>query len=327
MPNSDENVILFPKWKTRLEDKSLEAMKQKNYEEALTNLNLLLSYQVNNHEIIIGKLICLMELGRYEEAQDFCEQVLKHQDPNYYHYVHIYLTILFQTSQYELLMEQVEDEFGNDDIPNMIREQFQQLYDMSEQMKDDIKSERHTEYINELNQAIQDENHSLQWRLIENLRKMKVKPTQTIIALLEDETIHPVTKTAIFHWLQEKAVSQDILIHKLDLSLSVNPKHVTDLQSDVTMKQTLLLISELEQNNPSLFHLLKQLLFRYAYVRYPIMFPSEDVLQIAEALKHIGNAYLNIHRKPNDALTDDVIIHYIEEIKMCEALYLSIIEE
>src|SRR5699024_7053056 len=118
--NSQENVILFPKWKTRLEDKSLQAMKEKKYEEALENLN----------------------------------KLLKYKSAHYYHYVHMYLTILFQTSQYEALMEQVEYEFMNEQIPGMIRDQFQQLYDMSEQMKDDIKIEKHSEYINELNQAI-----------------------------------------------------------------------------------------------------------------------------------------------------------------------------
>src|SRR5690625_5739355 len=78
--NRQENVILFPKWKTRLEDKSLQAMKEKKYEEALENLNKLLNYHVNNHEVIIGKLICLMELGRYEEAQDYCEEVLRSEE-------------------------------------------------------------------------------------------------------------------------------------------------------------------------------------------------------------------------------------------------------
>src|SRR5699024_6637931 len=312
--NSQENVILFPKWKTRLEDKSLQAMKEKKYEEALENLNKLLNYHVNNHEVIIGKLICLMELGRYEEAQDYCEEVLKYKSAHYYHYVHMYLTILFQTSQYEALMEQVEYEFMNEQIPGMIRDQFQQLYDMSEKMKDDIKIEKHSEYINELNQAIKNEDHSLQWRLIENLRKMNSKPTRKIIALLENKTIHPVTKTAIFHWLQEKEMDEDVAVKKLNLASTVNPLHIPGLQSDVTMKQ----------NIPSIFHLLKQLLYRYAYVRYPIMFPGEDIIPIAHALTYIGESYLNIHTGNNDL--SDVTMHYIEEIKMCEALYLSIIE-
>src|SRR5690625_7874970 len=100
------NVVLFPKWKTSLEESSLQAMKEKRYETALEKLDELLSYKVNHYEIIIGKIICLMELNRYNEAQNICEDMLQHKNEDYYHYLHIYLTLLFQTKQYDLLMEQ-----------------------------------------------------------------------------------------------------------------------------------------------------------------------------------------------------------------------------
>ncbi|WP_176447538.1 tetratricopeptide repeat protein [Lentibacillus sp. CBA3610] len=93
------------------------ALKEKRYEEALAKLDQLLGYGVQNHEVMIGKLMCLMELNRYKEAQDFCESLLIHKDEHYYHYVHIYLTILFQTSQYQLLMNQVEQELESDLVP------------------------------------------------------------------------------------------------------------------------------------------------------------------------------------------------------------------
>src|SRR5690625_8054172 len=91
-------------------------------------------------------------------------------------------------------------------------------------------------------------------------------------------------------------MDEDVAVKKLNLTSTVNPIHIPDLQSDVTMKQTLLLISDLEQNNPSLFHLLKQLLYRYAYVRYPIMFPGEDIILVAHALTYIVESYFNSNR-------------------------------
>lgn len=321
-----ENVILFPKWRITLEDKSLQAMKQKKYNEALESLNQLLYYHVRNHEVIIGKLICLMELGRYREARDLCEEALEHRDGNYYQYLHMYVTILFQMSEYELLMKQIDQELYNTEMPPMIHDQLQQLYDMSRQMQLDIYKERHAEYINDLNQAIQEENHFTQWRVIENFRKMKAEPFAQVIRMMADETIHPVTKTAIFEWLQEKEFNEYVTIHKLNQSLTVKPKQVTLLSADAAVKQVMLLISEIEQNNPSLFQMLRKLLFHYAYVRFPIIFPGSDASEIAMALKHIGSAYLNLHTnqmEPSDNITGE----YIEEIKLCETLYLSIIEE
>ncbi|MUK86948.1 tetratricopeptide repeat protein [Ornithinibacillus sp. L9] len=326
MESENEKIILFPKWRKALEEESLEALKAKRYEEALSKLNQLISFQIHNHEIIIGKLICLMELGRHQEAQELCEEVMSVKDEDYYHYVHIYLTILFQTNQYSLLMDQVDYELETQDIPYMIREQFKQLYDVSSKMIKDAKNEETTEYLLELQEAVEQQDHLKQWRLIESLRKFKSNPDRKVIQLLKNEHVHPVIKTAIFLWLQDNEISEIVDVQKLGFQLHVNPSDMVDLQSHTTIKQTMVLINELEQKNPSLYQLLTQLLNRYAYVRYPLLPTSEDVTDLAEALLYIGEEMLNIHNGNREELTDKQK-YYINEIQVCEQLYLSIIED
>ncbi len=206
MANQSEKVILFPKWRTALEDKSLAALKEQRFNEALLKLDQLISYGVRDHEIVIGKLICLMELNRYHEAQDLCEELLLIPDEHYYHYVHIYLTILFQTSQYQELMAQVEKEFASDAIPPETKEQFRQLYDMSSNMHEEIRTEKSTEYINELLQAVKEENYFNQYKSIERMRRLESNPTDDVLLLLSRDQVHPVIKTAIFMWLQERNI-------------------------------------------------------------------------------------------------------------------------
>lgn len=323
----NENVILFPKWKKTLEEESLLALKEKRYEEALHKLEQLLHYQVNNHEIVIGKLICLMELDRYEEAQQLSEDLLADRNGNYYHYVHIYLTILFQTNQYKRLMEQVEYELDAAEIPQPMKEQFQQLYEMSQKMNVEIKDERNKEYINELLEAVKEENHIKQWRSVENLRRINAAPSiKTAEPLLTESLVHPVTKTAIFMWLQDSDFNENISIHKLDMQVEVKPNQVSCLSSHGTFKQVVLLISKIELKNPTLYQLMETLLYRYMYVRYPIMPSSDHVEQIANALTNVGKAYLGNQHVSEDGLDSDVL-RYQEEIKLCETLYLSIIEE
>lgn len=326
MESQSNNVILFPKWKSVLEKESLQALKEKRYEEALTKLNKLLSYHVDSHEIVIGKLMCLMELGRLDEAQDICENLLASKSENYYHYVHIYLTILFQTNQFKLLMDQVEYEFEDNSIPAQVREQFQQLYDMSEKMNDNVIDEKSTAYVDDLFHAIESNNYIDQWRLVEALKRMKANPTNEIITLLVNEKVHPVIKTTILSWLRDKNISRNVDIHKLNTQIRVKPTAVAEINSQGTMKQIELLISVLEQKNPSLYAIIGQLLYRYAYVRYPIMLEDKDVMDIAEALKNIGEQYLNLHTKQTEEISENVQRH-MEEIKMCESLYSSIIQE
>src|SRR5690625_454510 len=127
-------------------------------------LKKLLIYNMNNNEILIGKIICLMKLGRYEDEQDLSEELLELRNFNYYHYVHIYLTILFQTNQYDVLLEQVEYEREYEDVPSSIEEQFIQLYNMSEQMNIDLVKEKSTEYIIELTEAVNEQKYTRQWQ-------------------------------------------------------------------------------------------------------------------------------------------------------------------
>lgn len=325
MESNWENVILFPKWRRALEEESLLALKEKRYEEALEKLDLLLGYGVQNHEVIIGKLMCLMELNRYQEAQDFCESLLIHENEHYYHYVHIYLTILFQTSQYQLLMNQAEQELESHMVPAEMKEQFQQLYDMSRKMLHDIRIEKSPEYINDLFKAIEEENHAHQYTLVEQIRKMDIVPTEQMKSLLTDDRVHPVTKTAIFIWLKEKGITDKVRVHKLGAKRTINPDHIAALESHVTMQQTLQIISELEHDNPSLFQLMEQLLRHYLYVRYPVLPGEDNASTIASALTKIGEEYLDIHTK-NHSNESKQVIQYMEEIKMCEALYATIIE-
>ncbi|WP_404453329.1 DUF3196 family protein [Virgibacillus necropolis] len=323
----NENVILFPKWKKTLEEDSLLALKEKRYEEALHKLDQLLDYQVDNHEIVIGKLICLMELDRYEDAQLLSEKLLENKNENYYHYVHIYLTILFQTNQYKRLMEQVEYELDAATVPQAMKEQFQQLYNMSKKMNVEIRDEKNTEYINELLEAVKEQNHLKQWRTVENLRKINALPSIKVTEkLLTESLVHPVTKTAIFMWLQDSDYNENIRIHKLDMQVEVTPSGVSDIHSLGIYKQILLLINKIELKNPTLYQLMETLLYRYIYVRYPIIPSSEHVEQIAEALTGIGETYLDIHHLEDDT-PDSEVLRYQEEIKLCETLYLSIIEE
>src|SRR5690625_4082514 len=320
------NVVLFPKWKTTLEESSLQAMKEKRYDDALEKLDELLSYKVNHYEIVIGKIICMMELNRYNEAQQICEDWMQYENDDYYHYLHIYLTLLFQTNQYELLMEQVEDELTKGSLPPLLEEQSRELYELSKKMKADVTISKAAEYIDSFKEAIHNDNHLEQWSLVEKMRKSKAKPDKRTQSILQKEHIHPVVKTAIFQWLQETAVKEKVHIQKLGLALKVKPTEITELKKQKILKETVFYLEEMEQKNPSLMELLNKILYRYIYVRYPIMPPIEDAGVIAQALIHIGKEYIesghNIITEP-----DELVATYLKEINLCESLFLSIIDE
>ncbi|GAB4073265.1 hypothetical protein GCM10028778_08130 [Barrientosiimonas marina] len=326
MANPPENVILFPKWRWRLEDESLLAIKEKRYEDALEKLNELIDFGIYNQEINIGRLICLMELNRYQEAQDFCETLLTWHDDHYYDYIHIYLTILFQTNQYELLMNQADRELASGKVPDDMTKQFRQLHAVSRRLREEIRAEKTTEYINDLFRSVEEANHVRQYALVEQLRKLSIEPTDQVQPLLADDRVNPVTKTAIFVWFQETGVSEKIHIHKLGADLTVAPEQVPPLRTHPVMQEVSRIIDDQEQENPTLFQFMAQLLRHYLYVRYPFMPHEADGGSIADALMAIGKDYL---QKPANTRTNEgkPVSKYVDEIKTCEAIYSTVIDE
>ncbi|MCT1575749.1 tetratricopeptide repeat protein [Oceanobacillus kimchii] len=320
-----DNVVLFPSVKKTLEDESLRALQEKRYEEALDKLNHLIEYHASSHEIYIGKLMCLMELGNYKDAQDLCEELTANKDEHYYHYLHIYLTILFQTSQYEILMEQVEYEFEQNNVPELLREPFQQLYEMSQSMKIDIQNDYSSIHIDELHQAINQDQHKKQWQLIKKIRALKVSPTSDMYPLLENSQIHPVVKTSIMQWLVDCKVSETISIHKFDVSLDITPNQISKIKD---LHEYQLAKKELEirmVNNPSMQQLIEQLIYRYFYVIYPFKTLNEELDLFISAAINLAKRYLQMDIGIEEISED--VKKWMDSIQMCDSLYLSIIEE
>src|SRR5699024_12571670 len=76
----------------------------------------------------------------------------------------------------------------------------------------------------------------------------------------------------------------------------------------------------------SLHQMLEQLLFRYAYVYYPFLPSSEDAIHISEALKVVGEEYLNIKGMANEDSRSERK-EYVQAIKTGNLLYSSVLVE
>jgi tetratricopeptide (TPR) repeat protein len=319
------NVILFPKWQKVLEEESVEAIKEKRFEEALEKLDNLLSYQVKNHDIYTGKLICLMELERYDEAQELCESLIEEKDQHYYQYIHIYLTLLFQTNQYDELIQQLDD-LKPQYIPEELKEPFKQLYQMSKKMRLNADYDKSNLYLEALYDAVNQDNHSEQRRLVQQLKKLKIQPTEKVKAFLVDEHVHPLVKSEIYLWLKEVGHPEPIAIHKFGVQLEEVPIETQGLQDNDLYRLISERLVEVEQQDPSLATLMRTLLLHYLSVLYPIIPPKEDALYIAEALFEVGTDYLNSNSSDfNDK--QEKVKKYIQEIKTTDLLYATIADD
>ncbi|MYL34208.1 tetratricopeptide repeat protein [Pontibacillus yanchengensis] len=331
MTKEKADVVIFPKWKTSLEENGLAALKAKKYEEALEHFDQLIQFEAANSEVLTGKLIALMELGRYTEAETICRDLMKLDDGHYFQYLHIYLTVLFQTSQYEELIDLLDEVFKSDDIPQELRQQFWQLYDITEKLKVDETKTEHMESLDEFLVALDTEDVKTQWQLLSKLRKTSIQPYLNDVApYLKKEHIQPVIKTALLQWMQEQQVERNVEVQKLGESLVVNPSELSDILAHPSSIHILNLLNEVEQNNPTLYEFIQQLLFRYMYVRFPIMPNDKELPSIAKALFELSSTYLQLENEPfpmASSIPDDSVDVWKQQIEYYEVHYFSVLDE
>src|SRR5699024_5783795 len=224
------------------------------------------------------------------------------------------------------LMKIVDHELDYKHVPTIIRDQFKQLYSLSEAMEKELNIEKSVKYTKQLKEAIAHQQYTEQWRTIERLRKINAEPTNEMITLLKDEDIHPVVKTALFQWLQERNISEAVSVYKMGYEDHIKPTTVPTIESHVAMKQILLIISELEQENPSLHQMLEHLLFRYEYLYNPLLPSADDDLNITKALNVDGKEYLNITGMANED-TSSERNEYVRARNTGILLYQSVLVE
>ncbi|WP_053218992.1 tetratricopeptide repeat protein [Virgibacillus senegalensis] len=331
MNTKHDKVIMFPKWKDALEEESLQALKEKRYQDALTKLNKLIDHEIYSHEIYAGKIICLMELGETDEAEALCRDLIALEDDYFFEYLHIYVTLLFQMSEYEQLIEIIEDTFSRKTVPEPMNSQLEQLAEMSRKMLQDKMDEQANDHINELSKAVKQGDPLRQWQIIMQSKKLKPAPyLRYLRQLLKDDRIEPVVKTAITEWLVVQQVDSEVTIEKAGSQTTVNPISIKNVENHPVTKQIQVLLREVEQDNPTLYQLLEKLLYRYLYVRYPFMPFEEELIPISHAIKLLGAQYLQLeglYRTYEKQAGDLDVRTYMEEISQNEKSYFSIIEE
>lgn len=318
------NVIMFPRWKETLEDKSIQLINDEKFKEALETIDDLLAHNGATFNTNMAKLLCHVELSDYAKAAEFAESLLNRDDPDFAAYLEFYLTISYQMNEFELVMELYEIEKEAGTIPDQLQERLQELYKLSFQMNQQEKRRDALAYLKELELMINDGNERGQWELIKGLRKTGIEPPKEIKQLLASEKVHPVTKTTIFNWLKDSEISEKVEIEKFGETVTVNPEEVTKISNHPILQKTLFYLVDIEQENPSLYELIEDLLTRYTYVKYPLFYEEDDANMVAKALIYIGKKNLHLPIEKNELSTE--VTKYIEEINKCNEIYLNIID-
>ncbi|NIK11217.1 tetratricopeptide repeat protein [Alkalibacillus almallahensis] len=331
MSDDKQDVVMFPRWRKELENKTYEAIQKKYYEEALLHIKKLEDFNEASHDIITAKVIAYVELARYDEAISLCRRLMREDQDHYYKYLHIYLTILFQTSQYQDLIELLDEIFETETVPFEYQDAFQQLYDVSADMRASASETESVEHINHFIEALENGNFQEQWKLLSYHRKHEVDPyLEMVKPYLSDTRLNPVIKTGILQWFMEEKVEEAVEVEKFGESDHVRPVELSDVLDTSFAKSVIHYLEDVEQNDPTLFEFLKQILYRYLYIKFPFVpQPTQNnVTDLGEAVLLLAQQYLQLNEgvdKHQEATPEQQ--EWMKDIERLEKIYFSQIGE
>lgn len=285
-------IIPFPNLSERLVDKGLEALKNKQFKEALSLFNEVRELGEERAEIHLGIALCLMELGELEEAKAVCRRMLHEDIGDYFTVLQVYLTIMIQLRQYGEVQQTIEAVLEENHLPHDQAEHFYKLLDFSRKMNEveelhaleDEEDEELTEPRNLL------ENINQQVAYIQSLKDRNVSRHMIQLqSILKDARSHPVVQSMILHLLIENEVAKEVKIVKFGKTMSLIPAELEDLSELPFTKKVLNLLDDsLGAENPSLFEAVKELWIRHLYVLFPFLPEPAEANLWAAALHYVG---------------------------------------
>lgn len=328
MSEQHSNIVLFPKQRQELEQTAFYAMQEKKYDKALTFFDQLIDYGVNDQEIVLGKLTSLIELGRQSEAEEMCEELIAQKDENYFSYINVYATFLFQFHKHKDVAQLLEEALSSTEIPTALKSQLEKLYDVNQPLVDEQIEQETKITKRELVEAFEISDTLAQWHLVNHLQNTDIAPYIKLFEqMLKSEDVHPVIKTVIVGLLQAKSIDQDFKVIKFGAEIMINPS-TFPFMSDHPFREALRKeLTNYEQENPTFYQLAEQLIDRYFYVIYPLSPEMAELSVIKEAIIAIVQTSFEQKSKLADGDYSKEITTMMNQMIEIEKIYFSIMEE
>lgn len=327
MNHEHDDIIMFPVWRRQLEVESLDAVKQQNYEKALIHIEKLEQFHEATHEILTAKVICLMELNRFDEAILLCQKLMREDEENYYKYLHIYVSILFQTSQYDEVIDLLDEIKETEFIPDEFMHSLDQIYEMSKQLQETAPEMDVDEHIEQFIDSLELGNFREQWKLLSLHKKHSIKPyIERISPYLADSNLNPVIKTAILQWCMDSQINQVLEVEKFGKTGEFNPIELDDILDTKFAKAVLEHLENVEQSDPTLYLFIKQILYRFLYIYFPFKPDVELPEDIANAVLYLASKYLQLDLKKLNQYISEESFKWVDKIENLEKKFFSQIE-
>lgn len=279
------NVILFPGLVKRLVEEGMNELKQKQATKAHRLFKEAASHDETDPQARFGIVLSLIELERQQEAVQETEVLLNEGIGNYFEILQVHVSLLVQLSHYDQVVHLLEAVLSEDKIPAKDAEMFYELLHFSRQMSESknydakvLTDDNQEETMMELKAGLQAANEPAKWNALQSVRKLGLTSLQgEIRKFVENKQTNPLMRTYALQLLHEWGDSKPLTYEREDQAIIVTPSELEEpgeRQVDQAIREAL--EGQLEQDDPTLLHMAKQLHHSYLLMTYPFELNPEN---------------------------------------------------
>lgn len=322
-------VIPFPGLAERFADKGMDALINKQFNDAAAFFEEAIALNEELYNAQFGLVVVFVELGKYEEAKIRCQSILQQGLGDYFKTMEMYLMILLQLNEYEEMEATIHALSKEGYIPYDKEEHFNNMLSFSRRMSEERKSAitEEEEFTSTFEGQLDLFSKSDQEQLVlvsklknENIRKY----IDEIKDYLQSPEGHPFVKTTLLMLLKEQELQDECDVEKFLKHVTVVPAQLEDLHASEFFRKTILLLEEkVAHENPSLCELAQQLAESHHFLLYP--FESKESAECWAAAHHaLAQLY-----QGEEGLEEQIAEHYGVDCERVRVLmtYLQHIED
>jgi len=282
----ENNIIPFPKLMETLTEKGMTALENQNYPDALQHFNQLLDINPKHPQANLGKVICLIQQNRFQDAAEICEFMLDEQMANMQEVIQVYVSILIQLEQYKKAADLLKTTLNEEKLPKTVRNYYEQMLQFCNQMlntKNESISQNELEHLVKLLNG-----HSFEKQMLA-VKKLANHPNEKVLEqlnrYLKDDANDPIVKTVIVQELAKEKVNAALEIQKFSRRMIINPTFIQPLDNDPLIEKISNQLSEvIESKNPTLYEFSIQMLSNLVLALFPFPLPEYTPQTIAAAI-------------------------------------------
>lgn len=312
-----DKIVLLPQTKRQFIQTANEAFQAEDYGQAANILEELVNHHVSSFEIHLNLVVSLMKIKEWKKAIDYAEEfILLYSKDKKSKLSELVIMALFEQGDFSITLERIDEA-----LEEQLSADVQQRIKMIRTLCQEQNVMRSKTLVYNIETLEKNEKHIELFYLIKEWKRLKVQASDVFYELLKKSHVHPMIKTFILEELQYNHIESIVDVEKFGNTIGVIPNKIDQYDRQDYVIELLDKVKEIEQQNPSVAQIMKQLIYQYSYIMYPFRPKIQDVPLLQQAFIMLSSVHFT---EDTERETGAELKIHLENIQMCHHLYISL---